>query len=111
MTYGSNLKETMEAQNIINQVQATGQPTNKMTATQPQCQQCNGFHPPLPHGEKCPLADPVTEGGQKIDTSKFVVKLRDITISQLEQKGIKDHEKFFNHIVVEVMKAVEGYSE
>ncbi len=111
MEFGSNLKETMEAQNLINQVQAAGQPTNKMVATQPQCPQCDGFHPALSPGQKCPLAEPITEEGEKIDTSGFILKLRDMTISQLEQKGIKDYEKFFNYIVDEVMKAMEGYSE
>lgn len=111
----SNLKETMEAQKVINQLQTQGggggQKAYTVNPSQPECPQCGTIHPPLPPGEKCPLAEPKTADGKKIDTSKFVVQLRDITISQMEQKNIKDPDKFFKFVIIELMKILEGYSE
>lgn len=108
---GSNLKETIQAQNMINQIQNSGPKAYTVNPAQPECPQCGKIHPPLPPGERCPLAEPKTADGKKIDTSKFVVQLRDITISQMEQKNIKDPDKLFKFVILELMKILEGYKE
>jgi hypothetical protein len=108
---GSNLRETMQAQNLINQMQSSGPKSYNVNPSQPHCHQCGTYHPPLAPGEKCPLAEPKTADGKKIDTSKMVVQLRDILISQMEQKNIKDPDKFFKFVILELMKSLEGYKE
>lgn len=81
------------------------------------CPQCNMVHPPLKPGETCPNAKVIlnTEASNKeardIDINKYVVALRNILVSQINQKKIKNIEKLFQNITLEVTKFLEGYNE
>jgi len=105
-----NQGPSMDEQRILNQVQA-GPPPAPIAASQGNCPQCGLIHPPLPPGEKCPNAPVKIEGVEEIDVTQFVVKVKDILVSQLEQKGIKDFKKFSAGMIVELMKYCEGYKE
>jgi len=78
-----------------------------------ECPQCGIMHPPLRVGEKCPVAKvEVKEAGITPDNvTKFTVDLRNIAISQIESKGIKDGNKLFKHLTIEFMKLLENYNE
>lgn len=79
------------------------------------CPQCKSMHPPLRPGEKCPnsgVGDAVKNTG--IDDAvinKHLVDLRNIIMSQLTAKGIKDGRKFLQYSVIELTKALEEYNE
>jgi len=77
------------------------------------CPQCGVMHPPLPAGQKCSVVKvEIKEAGITEDNvTKFTVDLRNIAISQIESKGLKDGNKLFKHLTVEFMKALETYSE
>ena len=45
------------------------------------------------------------------DITKLIVDLRNIAISQIESKGIKDGNKLFKYLTVEFMKSLEAYKE
>ena len=79
----------------------------------PTCPQCGQLHPPVPDGKKCPMADNKikTETGQTINVEQYLVTLRNIALSQIEKKGIKDPNKLFQQLTVEVTKFLEGYTE
>lgn len=102
----------INAQNVISSVQNSGPPEPAHGAFSV-CPQCNTMHPPLKPGQKCPVAKvEVPEAGvSDADISKFVVDLRNIAISQIEKKGIKDGNKLFKHLTIEFMKSLEGYNE
>ena len=91
-------------------------PTPKTLATaEGACPQCGTIHPPIPPGQKCPMAKVKVKnerGEEKeVDVNKFLASLKNIIISQAEQRKIKDVEKLFKNIIVEVTKYLEGYSE
>jgi len=81
------------------------------------CPQCNMIHPPLKPGETCPNAQVKIDTGalnkesRDVDINKYLVTLRNILVSQIEQKEIKDAQKLFQNITIEVTKFLEGYSE
>jgi len=79
------------------------------------CPQCGMIHPPIPQGQKCPMANVKikNEKGEEkvIDVNKFMAQLKNIIVSQSEHRGIKDIEKMFKNIIVEVTKYLEGYKE
>ena len=78
------------------------------------CPQCGTLHPPLRPGEKCPIAKVkvVSEKeGKDIDVNKYLNTFRDIIISQIGIKNIKDPDKLFKNITIELTKFLEGYSE
>lgn len=79
------------------------------------CPQCGTIHPPLPPGQKCPMANlkVKNERGEEkeVDVNKFMAQLKNIIVSQSEQHNIKDVEKLFKNIIVEVTKYLEGYKE
>ena len=78
-----------------------------------ECPQCGIMHPPLRMGEKCPVAKvEIKEAGITSDNvTKFTVDLRNIAISQIESKGIKDGNKLFKYLTIEFMKLLENYKE
>lgn len=102
----------VNTQNVISSVQSSAPPEPARGAFD-KCPQCGTLHPPLRPGEKCPLAKiEVKEAGvNDTDVAKFVVDLRNIAISQIQSKGIKDGNKLFKHVTVEFMKILEAYSE
>lgn len=81
------------------------------------CPQCNMMHPPLRPGETCPNANVKINTGalnkeaRDVDINKYLVTLRNILVSQIEQKKIKDIEKLFQNITIEITKFLEGYNE
>ena len=108
--------------NPINSVRPMGTPINNappqaagMTIAGDGCPQCGMSHPPIQPGQKCPMAG-VKQKDEKgvektVDVNKFLTDLKNIIVSQSDQKGIKDIEKLFKNIIVEVTKYIEGYSE
>jgi len=77
------------------------------------CPQCGIMHPPLSQGQKCPVAKvEIKEAGLKEeDIIRFTVNMRDIAISQIEKKKIKEGNKLFKYLTIEFMKLLEGYKE
>lgn len=81
------------------------------------CPQCNMMHPPLRPGEVCPNANVKIDTGalnkeaRNIDINKYLVTLRNILVSQIEQKKIQNIEKLFQNITIEITKFLEGYNE
>lgn len=119
----SNLSEGTEQgllqnQNINTQVIIPPQPTGphppSSMPTGNTCKECKMIHPRLKLGEKCPNVIPkeLTDSGMDdIIVSKFLVNIRNIIVSQVSKKEIKDGKKFFQFAIVELMKILEGYSE
>lgn len=79
--------------------------------SQPKCPQCGMFHPPVLNGETCPLAPVTDSGGEEINFDSFLKSLKDILVSQIQQKGIQDTKKLFGFVIVEVTKILENYKE
>ena len=81
----------------------------------PTCPQCGQLHPPVPDGKKCPMAKDkfVDDKGQEVevDVNKYLTNFKNIVVSQIESKGIKDPNKLFKHLTVEMMKVLEAYKE
>lgn len=75
------------------------------------CEQCGMIHPPLATGEKCPLAKPKDSEGKDIEVREFLNQLKNILISQIQRKKIKDIKKLFSLVLVHVTKYLEGYKE
>jgi hypothetical protein len=91
-------------------------PSNPPPASVPTgnvCQQCKTIHPALRMGEKCPMApDEVSDYGlDSVSVSKFVVNIKNMIISQMDKKEIKDGNKFFQFTIIELMKILESYNE
>lgn len=78
-----------------------------------ECPQCGVMHPPVPAGQKCPNAKvEIKEAGVRDeDVNRFLSSLKNITVSQIQSKGIKDGNKLFKNLTVELTKFLEGYSE
>ena len=80
------------------------------------CRQCGVIHPPIREGEKCPNASIISNkeieaGIDDIIVNKNLVNMRNIIISQMSNKGIKDGKKFFAYAIVELTMALERYNE
>ena len=77
----------------------------------PICGQCGFSHPPIPGGEKCPMAKEKSPSGEELDFSQFYSSLKNILTSQIQKKNIKDTKKFLGNIIIELLKIVEAYKE
>lgn len=79
------------------------------------CPQCGMAHPPLQSGEKCPNASVASEvkdsnlNDAQINT--YVVNIRNIVISKMAEKQIKNGDKFFQYAILELAKSLENYKE
>jgi len=102
--------QSIEEQRILSQVQASGPPA-PVASSQGDCPQCGLIHPPLAPGAKCPNAPLNIEGKPEFNVNELVVKVKDILASQLEQKDIKDFDKFVKEMVLTLMKFCEEYKE
>lgn len=103
--------EETKARALIEQLQQPRLQSNGgSVGTQPVCPDCGLIHPPIKPGEKC-LGAPIQTGEKKIDTTKFFADLRNICVSQIEKKGIKDVERLFKNLTIEITKFLEGYEE
>lgn len=87
----------------------------ELQPTNPQCPQCGKFHPPLQEGEDCPLKGTVDDQNDntqnQININKFVSTIKSIVLSNIDKKDIKDIDKFQNHLILELNKIIENYSE
>lgn len=77
----------------------------------PKCSECGLSHPPVPVGEKCPLAKEKTITGEEINFNDFFVSLKNILTSQIKIKQIKDYKKLLGKMIVEITKIAEEYKE
>lgn len=75
------------------------------------CPQCGLLHPALSLDEKCPLAKNKTSEGELVDSSAFVNQLKNIVISKIQSKKIKDHKKLFSAVLVEIFRFLDHYKE
>lgn len=73
------------------------------------CSQCGLMHPPI--SGKCPNVQAKDADGKDIDTRKFLADMKNILESKIAEKKIKNHNKFFGHVTVELMKVIEKYEE
>jgi hypothetical protein len=90
-------------------------PPGGLTPSTGQCPQCGMYHPPVRPGEICPMK-PVTvkapDGtSQNIELEKYLVTMKTIIVSQIPKKSIKDPKKFFQNMIIELTKYIEGYKE
>lgn len=111
---GSNPDQTPEAEVIIQQINTVQSVPSTVPSTQQNvCPQCKTIHPPLRPGESCPNASQdISEYGLiDGDINKHLIELRNIVMSQMNKKQIKDGKKFFQFAIIELMKALEGYNE
>lgn len=75
------------------------------------CTQCGLVHPPLQVGVSCPMRPVKTITGDEINTSKFFASLKNIMISQIQKKDIKNVNKLMNDLVILNTKFLEDYKE
>lgn len=107
--------EKGKSQNInFTPPQSQGVPTIPSTPVNGNvCSQCNTLHPPLRPGEPCPnkTSDVSAYGLDETTVNKFIVDIRNMIISQMDLKKIKDGKKFFQFTIIELMKILEEYNE
>lgn len=87
---------------------------NAINPAQGVCPECNMVHPPLPNGQKCPNkpVDPSESGGiTQEQINKYLVNLKNIIFSQIQQRGIKDGNKLFQQLTINITKYLESYTE
>jgi hypothetical protein len=75
------------------------------------CSQCGLVHPALQAGVLCPMRPVKSSTGVEVDTSKFFSSLKNIMISQIQKKQIKNVTKLMNDIVILNTKFLEEYKE
>lgn len=75
------------------------------------CSQCGFMHPPIPVGEKCPMAKVKDSSGNVVNFDRFFTSLKNILTSQIEKKNLKDTDKFLGKVILEITKYTEGYKE
>jgi len=108
----SSIKEQIAAQNIIQNINSNPAPPGQAPAPSGgTCPQCGLMHPPVDPGETCSMAPITTKDNKTVDPTDFLTKMKLIITSQLEQKSIKDTDKFFQHLTIELTKAMENYKE
>jgi len=107
-------KEQMVLTELQNRpaIASTGGHPSQVSSSLPQCPDCGMFHPPVRPGEKCGNAS--TSGGAAdvdMEINKYLVNLKNIAMSQIQLKGIKDINKLLQYIAIEMTKLLEGYNE
>jgi len=79
------------------------------------CPQCEMVHPPIRPGEKCPnaIVKSMTKENTEVivDVNKYLLSIRNILMSNIDKKQIKDINKLFQNITLEIAKFMEGYKE
>jgi len=105
--------DPIHEQAVLNSVQTQSAPPAPAQGAFAECPQCGIMHPPLQEGQRCPVKKvEVKEAGITEDmVTKLTVDLRNIAISQVQSKGIKDGNKLFKHLTIEFMKILENYNE
>lgn len=105
--------DAMHEQAVLNSVQTQSAPPAPAQGAFDVCPECGVMHPPVAQGKPCPLKKVEVKSAGITDEmiTKLVVDLRNIAISQVQSKGIKDGNKLFKHITIEFMKILERYNE
>jgi len=75
------------------------------------CPQCNTIHPPIRSGELCPNAKMNLPSIKDEEIGDFLVSMRNIIISQVEKKQVKNVKKLFQQSIVVLAKFLEEYKE
>ena len=77
------------------------------------CKDCGFSHPPVPAGSRCSMSKTkeLTPSGQEINFDVLITPLKNILVSQIKKKDIKDQKKLFGKVIVEITKIVEDYKE
>lgn len=75
------------------------------------CHQCGLIHPTVLAGEKCPMSKDRNSTGESIDTGSFTAQMRNIVVSKIQSKKIKDHKKLFSAVLVNLFKFLDEYKE
>jgi len=76
-----------------------------------ECTECGLIHPLIASGSKCPLAKDKNSDGDIIDSSQFLAQMKNIIVSKIQTKKIKDSKKVFSAIIVETVKFLDQYKE
>jgi len=75
------------------------------------CPECGVMHPPLPPGQRCPNAKANLATISDVEIGEFLAMWRNIIISQIEKRQIKDAKKLFQHATLMLTKFLEEYKE
>ena len=110
-----------EQQRVLNElntqpkVAVTGSHPSQVASALPKCPDCGMLHPPSPDGKRCDNAPIETGAANVIDLdmtiNRYLVNLKNIAVSQIQSKGIKDVNKLLQHLTIEMTKMMEGYHE
>ena len=96
-------------------IASTGGHPAQVTSALPKCSVCGLLHPPNADGSPCKNAPANVSGGNAIDLdmeiNKYLVTLKNIAVSQIQSKGIKDVNKLLQYMTLEMTKLLEGYNE
>ena len=108
--------EELRAQTEVNQMNMNQPPPSGggISSSFGECPQCGFSHPPLPEGAICPNAKATIETGgikKELNIEQYLVDLRNIILSQISSKSIKNPDKLFQNVTIEVAKYLETYSE
>lgn len=76
-----------------------------------ECPECGVMHPQLPNGEKCPNSKVNLEKISDVEIGQFLGSWKNIIVSQIEQKEIKEPKKVFQQATVILAKFLEEYKE
>ena len=77
----------------------------------PMCQQCGSYHPPIPEGQKCPMAKEKTNSGEELDFTDFFISLKNILVSQIKTKNIKNVRRILAFTLINITRLLEKYQE
>ena len=79
------------------------------------CPDCKMIHPPLQQGQECPTASVSKKAKEsnmeEHEINNFLNSLRNIIMSNMSTKKIKNGTKFFQYAIIELTKSLEGYKE
>lgn len=75
------------------------------------CSECGTMHPPIPAGQKCPNSKLNLPTIKDEEIGDFLVMFRNIIISQVEKKNIKNVKKLFQQSIITLTKFLENYNE
>ena len=105
---------------VLNELQSkpvavTGSHPSQVSSALPQCPDCGMFHPPVRPGEKCGNASTQVGDANVVDLdmeiNKYLVSLKNIAVSQIQSKKIKNLNKLLQYMTIEMTKILEGYNE
>ena len=76
-----------------------------------ECPYCGYYHPPLQQGQECPMAKKYDSSGNEIEIGDELAKMKNILISNIQNKGIKNYKKFTNQIILELNRKIEELAD